>query len=580
MEELEQYYQIIKFLGAGGFGKVVEAIHKEGKGEHVAVKILPKKDYKVAQIISEAQILAKMKHPNIVQFKGVRETENKLLIEMALIKQGPLKVRRYTQQEARIIMTSIFKAVQFIHEHGVVHRDLKPEVTVNELRQENILVEDSNDFSTLKIVDFGLSAGQIVLHGQCGTLIYMAPELFSQRVYSKPIDIWSCGIILYQMLTGKHPLYKSGENSHDYKKKLLDPKWEFPDDFDPMAKHLFLKCVSLDPIHRYSANQILQHPWITNSKTDPIPLTLPEMYRAFTVREQILQKIKTLMLLVSIKGMNVDTTYLIKQSQKLQGNNSNLLDKDYIKEMFREQQVLKENKNIPPVKQQLRYEKILQRIQENEAKEPEEKCLTKNSQRVITNENSQPSSSQKSLNSSVLNHDSNKQEQLYIQAGNKNHFKKKLFKKNHYSDKKKTSNPFEIPALRSRSTTANHKTELKQAQPQHFESPKKPVSMIRSFKQQFNTQQQSQQQSQSPIRKPPDTKNKSNSSTKKLSMAEQECIDAYRFDQEKVIHSMFMPRVFNKKILPFSRNVQSRFPVQLQSLELNILKPPLPKKLI
>ena len=56
------------------------------------------------------------------------------------------------------------------------------------------------------------------------------------------------------MLTGKHPLYNGGENSHDYKKKLLDPKWEFPDDFDPLAKHLFLKCVSLDPIHRYSAN--------------------------------------------------------------------------------------------------------------------------------------------------------------------------------------------------------------------------------------------------------------------------------------------------------------------------------------
>ncbi|CAD8138570.1 unnamed protein product [Paramecium pentaurelia] len=571
MEELEQYYQIIKFLGAGGFGKVVEAVYKYGGGEHVAVKILPKKEYKVAQILSEAQILAKMKHPNIVQFKGVRETENKLLIEMALIKQGPLKVRKYTQQEARIIMTSIFKAVQFIHEHGVVHRDLKP---------ENILVEDSNDFSTLKIVDFGLSAGQIVLHGQCGTLIYMAPELFSQRVYSKPIDIWSCGIILYQMLTGKHPLYKGGENSHDYKKKLLDPKWEFPEDFDPLAKHLFLKCVSLDPIHRYSANQILQHPWITNSKTDPIPLTLPEMYRAFTVREQILQKIKAIMLLVSIKGLQVDTTYLMKQSQKLQNNTSNLLDKDYIKEMLREQQELKENINIPPIKQQLRYEKILQRIQENGVKEPEEKCLSKNSQHVHTNENSQPSSSQKSLNSSVIHHDSNQKEQLFIQIGNKHHFKKRLYKKTHYSDKKKTSNPFEIPALRSRSTTANNKTELKQTQPQNFESPKKPISMIRPFRQQFNTQQQQQQQSQSPIKKTQDLKNKSNSSTKKLSIVEQECIDAYRFDQEKIIHSMFMPRVFNKKILPFSRNFQQRFPVQPQSLEFNILKPPLPRKVI
>lgn len=81
----------------------------------------------------------------------------------------------------------------------------------------------------------------------------MAPELFSERVYSKPIDIWSCAIILFQVLTGKHPLYQ-GERSHEYKKKLMNPKWEFPEDFDPMAKHLFLKSVALDPMHRYSAS--------------------------------------------------------------------------------------------------------------------------------------------------------------------------------------------------------------------------------------------------------------------------------------------------------------------------------------
>lgn len=70
-----------------------------------------------------------MKHPNIVEFKGVKETDTKLLIEMALVNYGPLKIRKYTLNEARTIMTTIFKAVEFIHSHNVVHRDLKPEVT-------------------------------------------------------------------------------------------------------------------------------------------------------------------------------------------------------------------------------------------------------------------------------------------------------------------------------------------------------------------------------------------------------------------------------------------------------------------
>lgn len=124
---------------------------------------------------------------------------------MALVKYGQLK-RLFTDkielsyEKKRQFMQTLFKTVAFIHERGVVHRDIKP---------ENLLLEDPNDMTTLKIVDFGLSTrSQLLISGQCGTLIYMAPEFFTSKHYSKPVDIWSCGIILYMVCTnGKHPLY-------------------------------------------------------------------------------------------------------------------------------------------------------------------------------------------------------------------------------------------------------------------------------------------------------------------------------------------------------------------------------------
>lgn len=155
---------------------------------------------------------------------------------------------------------------------------------------ENILVDDGDDLRSIKIADFGLS-GQFgcvpMLSGQCGTLIYMAPELFSSRIYSKPVDIWSCGMILYMICSGgRHPLYRSDDTVETYKQKLNKLEWHFRDDFNQQAKHLFLKCVCLEPSERYVAHQILEHPWITGKQDAQTPLTFIEMIQSFTLREK------------------------------------------------------------------------------------------------------------------------------------------------------------------------------------------------------------------------------------------------------------------------------------------------------
>ena len=94
------------------------------------------------------------------------------------------------------------------------------------------MIGDRNDFSTLKIADFGLSAqffseGQTEIFTQkCGTLAFMSPELAQEKFYTKEVDIWSCGIIMYILLVGKHPLLKSKDNTKRFLQKLLQPKWD------------------------------------------------------------------------------------------------------------------------------------------------------------------------------------------------------------------------------------------------------------------------------------------------------------------------------------------------------------------
>ena len=105
----------------------------------------------------------------------------------------------------------MLEGVAYIHDRSIIHRDIKP---------ENILLADKNENCyDVKIVDFGLSAEFNLRQGKnsqgkVGTLIYMAPEQINLDNYSKKVDIWPCGIIMYQLLTcGQHPCYKKGESA-------------------------------------------------------------------------------------------------------------------------------------------------------------------------------------------------------------------------------------------------------------------------------------------------------------------------------------------------------------------------------
>jgi len=232
-DEFEKYFKFIENVGSGSFGTVVKAVNLENNNL-IAVKSVNKfgakgKPKDINKLKKEILILKQLKHKNIVEFYGFIETSQKLYIMMEYIHNGTLKnllekrkYKNFTEEEASKMLECLFSAVEYLHSREICHRDIKP---------ENIMFENSNDMATLKLVDFGLSSQYFEAMDNyefCGTLIYMAPEQIDSKVYTKSIDIWSCGIIMYMVLNnGVHPIYKKGDKYNQYIQKLKKPNINF-----------------------------------------------------------------------------------------------------------------------------------------------------------------------------------------------------------------------------------------------------------------------------------------------------------------------------------------------------------------
>ncbi|KAE8718908.1 CBL-interacting serine/threonine-protein kinase 5 [Hibiscus syriacus] len=197
-------YEMGRLLGKGTFAKVYYG-KQLTTGESVAIKVvskdLVKKKGMMEQIQREISVMRLVRHPNIVELKEVMATKTKIFFVMEYVRGGELfaKVYRGKLKEgaARKYFQQLMSAVDFCHSRGVSHRDLKP---------ENLLLDENED---LKISDFGLSTlpEQLLkdglLHTQCGTPAYVAPEVLRKKGYDgSKADIWSCGVVLYVLLAG------------------------------------------------------------------------------------------------------------------------------------------------------------------------------------------------------------------------------------------------------------------------------------------------------------------------------------------------------------------------------------------
>ncbi|KAL2346658.1 hypothetical protein Fmac_000658 [Flemingia macrophylla] len=263
-------YEMGRLLGKGTFAKVY--FGKEiSTGESVAIKVINKeqvrKEGMMEQIKREIAVMRLVRHPNVVELKEVMATKTKIFFVMEYVRGGELfaKISRgkLKEDQARRYFQQLISAVDYCHSRGVSHRDLKP---------ENLLLDDEEN---LKISDFGLSAlpEQLrydgLLHTQCGTPAYVAPEVLRKKGYDgSKADIWSCGVVLYVLLAGFLPFQH--ENLMSMYNKVLRAEFDFPPWFSPDSKRLISKILVADPAKRTTISSITRVPWFRKGLPPPL----------------------------------------------------------------------------------------------------------------------------------------------------------------------------------------------------------------------------------------------------------------------------------------------------------------------
>ena len=253
-------------LGRGRFSTVY-ACARRADGARFAVKVIQKGQLNAAEkelLRTEIAVLRLVRHPNILRLEAFFEDRDTIAIVTPLMRGGELFARivgrpRFSEGEARVVLVPVVESVFYLHQLGIVHRDIKP---------ENILCGDAP--GDITIADFGLSklvAPREQLRAACGTLSYVAPEVLAQRGYGKLADLWSVGVIMYLLLRGQLPF--DGATKDEIIRQTTEAALPLDDDIwramSPAAVDLVRKLLMKDPRARISAQQVLEHPWITGA---------------------------------------------------------------------------------------------------------------------------------------------------------------------------------------------------------------------------------------------------------------------------------------------------------------------------
>ncbi|MCQ2821619.1 MAG: serine/threonine-protein kinase, partial [archaeon] len=265
--EIEDYYEIGKnVIGKGGFGEVRTCNSKQTREEY-AVKMLDKDKLQRGEselILSEISIMQLIVHKNIVRLHDTFEDKKFLYVVMDYLQGGDLielinkRLGNISEQEAAKIIKQIANGINYMHKLGLVHRDLK---------SENCVFSKKDDYSGLKLIDFGLTrtlARGETLTETLGTLGYAAPEIICRKPYDHKIDVFSIGIISFSILTGHLPFDEKDEKL--LIKKLLYSQIDFTtEEFQKRSKgcHKFLdRCLEKNPEIRYSIDDVLNDDWL------------------------------------------------------------------------------------------------------------------------------------------------------------------------------------------------------------------------------------------------------------------------------------------------------------------------------
>lgn len=283
-------FQILKLIGKGTFGQVYQ-VRKKDTGRIYAMKVLSKKviiqKKEVAHTLGERNILvrtATTDSPFIVGLKFSFQTPTDLYLVTDFMSGGELfwhlqKEGRFREDRAKFYIAELILALKHLHEHDIVYRDLKP---------ENILLDANGHIA---LCDFGLSKANLTKNDTtntfCGTTEYLAPEvLLDEQGYTKMVDFWSLGVLVFEMCCGWSPFY--AEDTQQMYKNIAFGKVRFPRDALSSEGRNFVKgLLNRNPKHRLGANsdahELIEHPffadvdWVALGKKNLVPPFKPKL---------------------------------------------------------------------------------------------------------------------------------------------------------------------------------------------------------------------------------------------------------------------------------------------------------------
>ncbi|XXQ31943.1 Non-specific serine/threonine protein kinase [Plasmodiophora brassicae] len=256
-------FQLLKVIGKGAFGKVMLVRSKSDPKQLFALKQLDKSKVRnkgqSEHAMTERNILEYIRHPFIVTMRGAFQTESKLFIVLDYCAGGELffhlqRMGTFSEELARFYTAQLVLAIEYLHELGIVFRDLK---------LENVLLDAKGN---IQLTDFGLSkegvADNVSARSFCGTPEYLAPEVLTGTGYGRAADWWSLGTLLFEMLTGLPPFY--AKDSKQLFQRILTSRLRLPYHVSPEAGDLLQRLLSRNVESRIGssdddAREIKQH---------------------------------------------------------------------------------------------------------------------------------------------------------------------------------------------------------------------------------------------------------------------------------------------------------------------------------
>jgi calcium-dependent protein kinase len=269
-ENIREHYTFLNTtLGEGSYGFVKVATRNTDNARR-AIKIIPKKRIKRPETLTrEISIMKQIDHPNIVKLYEVYEDHQYIYMPMELCEGGELfdkiiEMGHFSERVACRLFMQMTSSIAYLHSKEIVHRDLKP---------ENFLFSHKSVESAIKLIDFGLAKSvstQKTMNTKTGTCYYVSPEVLA-GAYDSKCDLWSLGVILFMMLAGYPPF--DGESDREILEAVknhplafTEPVWET---ISLEAKDLLRHLLDRHPQSRFTAEQVLAHPWFNIFESSP-----------------------------------------------------------------------------------------------------------------------------------------------------------------------------------------------------------------------------------------------------------------------------------------------------------------------